>query len=70
MKQLNTTEGMKQLSHEEAMAVTGGDDIVTYLRCVSATLGTGGGLFRTFLLGTTIFGMARLTGVMTGCASI
>jgi hypothetical protein len=52
MKQLNTTEGMKQLSHEEAMAVTGGT------------------LFRTFLLGPTIFGMARLTGLMTGYASI
>ena len=56
MKKLNVTgEGIKELSLEESKKITGG--------------GGGGGL-SSFLLGVTIFGMARLCGVMVGYSSL
>ena len=71
MKQMNiTVEGMEALSPEEAKVVNGGGDILSYLKCVSGALGTGGGLFKSFVLGVTVFGMARVAGVMTGCAPL
>ena len=63
-------EGMEALSLEEAKVVSGGGDILNYLKCVSGALGTGGGLFKSFVLGVTVFGMARVAGVMVGCASL
>lgn len=72
MKKLNITgNGSRELSHEEAMGIVGGGDgVMGYLKCVSATLTSGGGGLRTALLGTTLFGMARLFGVMVGCSSL
>ena len=70
MKQLHVTNnGISEMDRDELKNVTGGDDILTYLKCVSTTLTSGGGGFRTAVLGATIFGMARLTGVMYGCSS-
>ena len=71
METLNTTgKQSKELSREEALMVIGGNDIVNYLKCVNATLSRGGGGLRTAMLGTTLFGMARLIGVMVGCSSL
>ena len=69
-KLITTGKEKRALSREEAMALVGGNDIVRYASCVKATLTTGGGGLRTFVLGTTIFGMARLMGVMVGCSSL
>ena len=71
MKQLHVTNnGMMELERDELKSITGGDDIIKYLQCVSATLTSGGGgSARSLLLGVTIFGMARLAGVMYGCLS-
>ena len=62
--------GIKELGHDELKNVTGGEDIIKYVKCVTTTLGTGGGGLRSFVLGVTIFGMARICGVMVGCASL
>lgn len=71
MEKLNTTAaGMEELSLNELMSVTGGGDILDYFKCVSGAMGSGGGAIRSFVLGVTIFGMARMVGVMTGCASL
>lgn len=69
-KLIMTGSGKRALSRDEAMALVGGNDIVNYAKCVRATLTTGGGGLRTFVLGTTLFGMARLLGVMVGCSSL
>ncbi|HUQ66601.1 MAG TPA: hypothetical protein VM101_10620 [Flavitalea sp.] len=71
MKKLNLARhGQIELTREESKNVTGGDGITEYLKCVTATLGSGGGGIRTFVLGVTIFGMARMCGVMVGCSSL
>jgi bacteriocin-like protein len=72
MKKLHVTnEALKEISREELKNITGGGEIVNYLQCVSATLtGGGGGGIRSFVLGVTIFGMARMCGVMVGCSSL
>ena len=71
MKKLNVTgKGIKELSREESKNITGGGDIVGYLKSVSATMGSGGGGIRSFVLGVTIFGMSRMCGVMVGCSSL
>lgn len=71
MEKLNTTAaGMEELSFNESMSVTGGEDILSYLKCVSGAMGSGGGGFRSLVLGVTVFGMARMVGVMVGCASL
>lgn len=71
MKQLHVTNnGMIEMSRDELKNVTGGGDITDYLKCVSATLTTGGGGIKSFVLGVTIFGMARIAGVMVGCANL
>ena len=72
MKKLNTTaDGSRELSREEAIGIIGGGDgFVTYLKCVSATLTSGGGGLRTAVLGSTVFGMARLFGVLVGCSNL
>ena len=70
MKQRHiANRGTVELNRDELKNVTGGDDVVQYLKCVSATLTSSGGAIRSFLLGVTIFGMARIAGVMAGCAS-
>lgn len=69
MEKLNTAAGMEELGIDESMSVTGGDDVLTYLKCVSGAMSSGGGGFRTFVLGATIFGMARMVGVMVGCSA-
>jgi hypothetical protein len=70
MKQLQVTnKEIYELNRDELKNVTGGDDILSYLKCVSSTLTSGGGGFRTAVLGVTIFGMARLAGVMYGCTN-
>ena len=71
MNKLNITgTGIRQLTREESKTITGGGDILSYLKCVSATMTSGGGGIRSFLLGITVFGMARICGVMTGCADL
>jgi hypothetical protein len=71
MKKLNLlNQGQEEMTREELKNVTGGGDIIEYLKCVSATLGSGGGGIRSFVLGVTIFGMARMCGVMVGCSSL
>ncbi|MBL7696573.1 MAG: hypothetical protein JNK79_00375 [Chitinophagaceae bacterium] len=71
METLHTTgKQSRELSRDEAMMVVGGNDIINYLKCVNATLSKGGGGLRTAMLGTTLFGMARLFGVMVGCSSL
>lgn len=60
----------QQLTREEAIAVVGGNDFVKYMKCVTATLTTGGGGLRTLVLGHTLFGMARFMGVLVGCSSL
>jgi hypothetical protein len=68
MKQLNVANnGMIEMDREELKNVVGGGDIMGYAKCVAATLTSGGGGVRTLLLGTTVFGMARVLGVMVGC---
>lgn len=71
MKKLNTTgKRSRELSREEAMAVVGGNDFGGCLKCVGATMSKGGGGLRTLVLGTTLFGMARLFGMMVECSNI
>jgi hypothetical protein len=69
MKQLKINKGMIEMNRDELKNVIGGDDFITYLKCVSTTLTSGGGGVRTAVLGVTIFGIARLAGVMYGCSS-
>jgi hypothetical protein len=70
MKQLQVkNNGIIEMDRDEMKSVTGGDDIITYLKCVSTTLTSGGGGVRTAILGATIFGMARLAGVLYGCTN-
>ena len=70
MKQLHVTNnGIIEMNRDELKNVTGGDDVLSYLKCVSTTLTSGGGGLRTAILGYTLFGMARLAGVMYGCSS-
>lgn len=69
-KLIMTGREKRALSREEAMELVGGNDIVKYAKCVKGTLTSGGGGLRTMVLGTTVFGMARLFGVMVGCSSL
>ena len=68
MKQMHIkNSGMVELNRDELKNVVGGSDIIGYAKCVAATMFSGGGGVRTACLGTTIFGMARVLGVMIGC---
>jgi bacteriocin-like protein len=70
MKKLHVTnKTLKEISREELKNITGGGEITTCLECVSTTL-TGGGGLRSFVLGVTIFGMARMLGVMVGSSGL
>jgi hypothetical protein len=71
MKKLTTEgNGFVELGPDELKKISGGGDIARYFKCVAATMTTGGGGIKTFVLGMTIFGMSRLTGVMVGCSSL
>ena len=71
MKKLHVTnKTLKEISREELKNITGGGEIVNYLQSVSTTLTGGGGGIRSFVLGVTIFGMARMCGVMVGYSSL
>ena len=71
MKTLHVTnEALKEISREELKNVTGGGEILNYLNCDSPTLTIGGGGSRSFLMGVTIFGMARIIGVMVGSSGL
>jgi hypothetical protein len=71
MKKLNNSPlEVHHLNAEECRSISGGGDIISYVKCVAETLTSGTGGFRTFVLGYGLFGMARLMGVLTGCASI
>ena len=71
MKKLHVTKKtLKEISREELKNITGGGAITTCLECVSATLTGGGGGLRSFVLGVTIFGMARMLGVMVGSSGL
>ncbi len=64
-------EARFQISTEEARAVTGGGEILDWLKCVRGTLTNGvGGSGRTLVLGGTLWGLARLMGVMVQCANL
>jgi hypothetical protein len=68
MKQFHViNNGIIELGRDELKIVTGGGDILGYVKCVASTLTSGGGGVRTLLLGTTVFGMARTVGVLIGC---
>lgn len=68
MKQIyKANNSIVEMNRDELKKLTGGTDITDYVKCVAATLTSGGGGVRTLLLGTTIFGMARTLGVMVGC---
>jgi hypothetical protein len=74
MKKLNMSNtGARELSREEAMSIVGGENILGYLKCVAGTItgsGGGNGGLKSFVLGVTLFGMARMVGVMVGCSNI
>ena len=68
MKQSHVANnGIIEMNHDELKRITGGGDILGYVKCVASTLTSGGGGVRTLLLGTTVFGMARTVGVLLGC---
>jgi hypothetical protein len=68
MKQSHViNSGIVEMNRDELKSVTGGGDFIGYVRCVASTLTSGGGGARTWLLGTTVFGMARTVGVLLGC---
>lgn len=69
-KQIILKNGMQTLNVSESAAIVGGGDIKSYIRCVSATMTSGGGGIRTLLLGVGLFGMARMLGVAVGCSSL
>jgi hypothetical protein len=69
-KEFVENHNLKELTPDECVAITGGGDIVNYLRCVSQTLTSGGGGIRTLALGASLFGFARLLGVAVGCANL
>jgi aspartokinase-like uncharacterized kinase len=70
-KQQQLDNTIRELSSAESALITGGGDFTNYVRCVSAAMTSGGGgALRTAALGLTIFGMARLLGVATGCATV
>lgn len=70
MKPQTVRKNVTQLNHEECVAITGGGEIQTYVRCVGATLTRGGGGIRTLVLGVGLFGLARILGVAVGCANL
>lgn len=64
---------MSELTFDECDGINGGGDIKNAINCIVATLsgsGGGGGGLRTFLLGPTLFGLARMVGVAVGCANL
>jgi len=69
-KQYHLTGNIKELTVEECNNITGGGEIKNYIRCVGATLTSGGGGIRTLMLGVGLFGMARILGVAVGCANL
>ena len=70
-KELIISKDFVEISNTEAASIIGGGDIGDFLRCVRGTLiGNSGGAGRTFVLGITIWGMARMMGVMAECANL
>jgi hypothetical protein len=67
-KELKLNSRLKELTDEESVKITGGGDIIETLKCIRGTLLNGNGSVRTVLLGMTIWGMARMAGVVTGCS--
>ena len=64
-------DNITELSVKECRNIMGGGGPVkTYIRCVTATLTSGGGGIRTMLLGAGLFGLARALGVAVGCANL
>lgn len=69
-KEILISSNLTELTMSETMTITGGGDIKSYVRCVATTLTSGGGGFRTFVLGLGLFGMARMVGVAVGCSNL
>lgn len=72
-KQLITTNHLPELTFDECNRITGGGDIKSTVKCIVYALagkGGGGGGMRTFLLGPTLWGLARVVGVVVGCANL
>jgi hypothetical protein len=71
--QLKKINGLSELTFDECDEINGGGDIKNAINCIIATLsgsGGGGGGLRTFVLGPTLFGLARMVGVAVGCANL
>ena len=69
-KKITLSKHITEITIEECLATKGGGEIKNYVRCVTATLTTGGGGLRTMLLGPGLFGLARALGVAVGCANL
>ena len=65
---LKLNDRLTELSREESIHLSGGGDILNTLKCIRGTLTSGTGAVRTLLLGATIWGMARMAGVVVGCS--
>lgn len=71
--QFEKVNGVPELTFEECNIINGGGEIKNTINCIIATLsgkGGGGGGLRTFVLGPTLFGLARMIGVAVGCANL
>jgi hypothetical protein len=71
--QFEKVKGVSELTFNECDVINGGGEIKNAITCVAATLtgrGGGGGGLRTFVLGPTLFGLARIIGVAVGCANL
>jgi hypothetical protein len=66
-KELQLKKGMVELTGAESATIIGGEDFRGYVKCVTTTLTSGGGGFKTACLGLGLFGLARIAGVMVGC---
>jgi hypothetical protein len=69
--QFEKVKGVSELTFNECDVINGGGEIKDTITCIVATLsGKGGGGLRTFVLGPTLFGLARMIGVAVGCANL
>ena len=69
-KKIILSKQITEITEEECLATKGGGEFKNYVKCVAATLTSGGGGIRTMLLGAGLFGLARAVGVAVGCANL